>query len=190
MSADSLDQLFSLYHRSFPASEIRSEASLRRALQTPAYRLLTHEENGQLLGFAILYFDDDCSPAPFALLEYLAVEPYRQGQGIGKQLVLRAIVQAGGRMLITELDSASPDPNTLRRQKFYESLGFSRIEGLDYLLPLPGNPPPMELWVYPDQAKPIARATLAYWLTSIYVDVYGCPPQDPRIAKMLGTPLP
>jgi GNAT superfamily N-acetyltransferase len=177
---DSLDPLFALYRESFPESERRPEPDLRRALATPAYRVLTKEDQGQLLGFAILFIP---SGDDFALLEYLAVRPTSRSQGIGRALVSSAIQTAADRSLLTEIESLSPDPATARRQQFYRQQGFNRIDNLRYQLPLPGNPPPMELWIYPPSS--VDRPQLSRWLTTVYTGVYGCPADDHRIAQML-----
>jgi predicted N-acetyltransferase YhbS len=179
--SDLLEQLFELYRQSFPANECRTEADLRAALATQVYRLLTKVEAGNLLGFAILFV-----PAMdnFALLEYLAVHPARRNEGIGGQLVRSAIEETRGRSLFVEIDSKSDDPVSSRRQSFYSRYGFRIVEGVKYQLPLPGSPP-MELWACP-HADSIQSSELARWLTTIYVDVYHCSKDDPRIAQMLG----
>ena len=177
---DFLDPLFALYRDSFPASERRPEPDLRSALATPAYRVLTKEDGGRLLGFAILFV----APADdFALLEYLAVDPNHRSRGIGRALVTAAIEAAAGRTLVTEIETLSTHPNTTRRQQFYRQQGFAPIAGLQYLLPLPGNPPAMELWICP--YSPIDRPSRFRWITTIYTEVYGQCPDDPRILQML-----
>jgi GNAT superfamily N-acetyltransferase len=182
---DLLEQLFALYRDAFPASERRDESDLRQALATPAYRILTKDDRGQLLGFAILFVP---LGKTFALLEYLAVDPDRRGEGIGRDLVLSAIQQAGGRTLLSEIECESNESaTTLGRQRFYRRCGFSRIDGLPYQLPLPGNPPLMELWIYQASPVPIERDALALWLSTIYAEVYHCASDDPRIAQMLAT---
>jgi len=176
------DQLFALYRDAFPASERRDESDLRHALATPAYRLLTKHENDQLLGFAILFIP----PATdFALLEYLAVHPEQHSKGIGRALVSSAIEQTASRSLLTEVESPTPDPATTRRQQFYRRAGFTPIANLQYQLPLPGNPPPMELWLHQLSPLLLDHARLSRWLTTIYTDVYARPSTDPRIAQML-----
>jgi hypothetical protein len=117
-------------------------------------------------------------------LEYLAVHPTQRKAGLGHKLVLSAIETAHGRPLLTEIESASDDPASLRRQRFYSRCGFQPIAGLRYQLPLPGSPPPMELWVYPSGGA-VSRQDLARWLTAIYTEVYHCSPDDSRIVQML-----
>jgi predicted N-acetyltransferase YhbS len=174
------DRVFSLYRESFPANERRSESDLRRALAGPDYRVWAREDAGTLVGFAIVFVPADQN---FALLEYLAVVPIRQSAGIGRELVNESIAATRGRCLLTEVESATDDSVTVRRQRFYEKCNFRRIAGLKYQLPLPGNPPPMELWANPISA--MNRVGLENWIRAIYTDVYHCRPDDPRITQML-----
>ena len=43
----------------------------------------------------------------------------------------------------------------------------------------------MELLVYHPFMKEVSKETLHHWLEKLYVDVYGCSKNDPRIAQML-----
>jgi GNAT superfamily N-acetyltransferase len=183
----SLEQLFDLYRQAFPANERRDESDLLHALTTPAYRVLTKDHHGELIAFAILFVPPGRT---FALLEYLAVHPGKRSQGIGREVVKAAIDQTPGRHLLTEVESESNGPIALRRQHFYARCGFRRIQALNYQLPLPGNPPPMQLWVYPRSAALIDRTELALWITTIYTAVYRCSSADPRIGQMLATVPP
>jgi GNAT superfamily N-acetyltransferase len=179
---DTLGQILALYRNSFPKNERRSEPDLLNALATPAYRTVTKLDRHQLLGFAIMFVPRD---SDFTLLEYLAVHENYRGIGIGRALVSSAIEEAHGRPLLTELESASNRTDAHRRQQFYTRLGFRPIKGLRYQLPLPDNPPPMELWMHQQSRAPIKRPRLADWLTKIYTQVYHCSADDPRIAEML-----
>jgi GNAT superfamily N-acetyltransferase len=179
---DALEPLFALYRDAFPANERRGEIDLRRALATPAYRTLRKERDGQLIAFAILFIPPE---QRFCLIEYLAVHPGERSAGIGRELIAAAIEQTDGRHLLTEVETQSIDSHTHRRQRFYTRCGFRRIEGLRYQLPLPGDPPPMELWMYQQRAVPFHRDDLEGWIRTIYTEVYGCASADPRIAQML-----
>jgi GNAT superfamily N-acetyltransferase len=180
--SDPLDPLFALYRDTFPANERRDESDLRQALATPAYRLLTKYQQDHLLAFAILFMPPASN---FALLEYLAVDPNRRGKGLGANLLLCAARQSHGRPLLAELETASNGPDAHRRQQFYSRCGFRPIDGLQYQLPLTGNPPPMELWIRQQAFASIPRSQLADWLTTIYTDVYGYPADDRRLGQML-----
>jgi GNAT superfamily N-acetyltransferase len=179
------DQIFDLYRETFPANERRPESDLRAAMITPEYRVLNRLSAGRLLGFAFLFVPTN---EDFALVEYLAVHPASRGRGVGTQLIQSAIDQSLGKTLITEVESQSSNPNSLRRQVFYRRAGFTPITGLKYQLPLGGNPPPMELWVY-HSAESAQFAQLAHWIRTIYLRVYGCAADDPRIGQMLQFPI-
>jgi GNAT superfamily N-acetyltransferase len=182
ITSQSLDQFLTLYRDSFPQSERRPEPDLIHALTTPAYHLLTKIEQDRLIGFAILFMPP---AADFALLEYLAVHPSWRSKGHGADLVQSAIEQSRDRPLLTELECASNDPLPHRRQQFYRRAGFTPIPNLRYELPLPGNPPPMELWVHQESPAAIEHSQLTRWLITIYTDVYARPANDPRITQML-----
>ncbi len=181
MSA-SLDQLFALYRESFPASERRSEEDLRAALSGSDYLVLSREDAGQIIGFAMIFVP---AAKHFALLEYLAVAPNRRSAGLGRKLVEEAIEATRGRSLLIEIESQTADPTSARRQTFYEKCNFNRIAGVKYQLPLPGNPPPMELWAHPASESSPNRKQLELWLRTIYVQVYHCLPDDLRIEQMM-----
>ena len=94
--------------------------------------------------------------------------------------------------MLLEVDSdREPSPDQAlrrRRQGFYRRLNCQRIDGLCYILPLPGEgaPPEMDLMVYfPDAVPTVARVRLKRWLEVIYHEVYGCAEDDPRISEML-----
>jgi hypothetical protein len=75
-----------------------------------------------------------------------------------------------------------------RRQQFYRRLGCLRLADLHYILPLSGNgpAPEMDLMVYSTELRRrLPKAQLEGWLRTIYRDVYHCPADDPRIARML-----
>jgi hypothetical protein len=71
-------------------------------------------------------------------------------------------------------------------------LGALKIDPFDYILALKSSEeaPPMELLVYHPHMKTVSKTTLQTWLEKLYVNVYGCSQNDPRIAQMLESTPP
>ena len=141
------------------------------------YTVMIAEDQQTTIGFAIVFTPQN--PSDAALLEYLAIDTAHQGLGIGTLLVL-ALVNT--RPMIVEVEAGNETP-AVRRREFYRRLGFRRLIGLPYLLPLP-NAPPMELMLMNGPAE-LDREMLANWLTAIYQGAYGCNLDDTRLSTML-----
>ncbi|MBV8782339.1 MAG: GNAT family N-acetyltransferase [Phycisphaerae bacterium] len=172
------DALLSLYHRAFPLSERRADDAFVRSIESPDYRLHIHREADRIIGFALCFTPRSDS---FSLLEYLAVDSAHQGKGVGSQLLGACL---SGRPLLIEVESPTVSPAAARRIEFYRRHGCHLIDGLDYLLPLPNNPPPMKLMIHALANRVLDGETLKHWLSRIYVDVYGCERADPRLIAM------
>jgi GNAT superfamily N-acetyltransferase len=192
--APAFRELYQVYAASIVARERKPEAWICALVRAPEYRVWVMKRAGRVTAFSILFLP---ATERFALLEYMAVAAEQRNRGMGSELfqqsVQRAVAPDGGsRPVVLEIDSdreASSDQEMRRRrQRFYRRLGCLRIAGLHYILPLPGEgpPPEMDLMVYsPAPLRQLAKTELEQWLTTIYRDVYHCPPHDPRIARML-----
>jgi GNAT superfamily N-acetyltransferase len=191
-------EVFSIYTASITPREQKPEDWLRAMVVAPEYRVWIAQDGGRVLGFSILFVP----PAEgFALLEYMAVEADRRGQGFGGELFRRTVEQVAARQgderpVLLEVDSdreaSSDQAARSRRLRFYRRLACLKIAGLRYLMPLPGvGPvPEMDLMIYRAvPAAPLPRGDLQRWLQTIYRNVYHVSPDDPRIARML-RPLP
>lgn len=194
----SLDDLafeafWAIYTEAIPAREQKSRPHIEALLAREDYQILLLERDGEVLGFSILFVP---GRSPFFLLEYLAIHhAHRQG-GFGGDL-LQQTLQAGfsdsnRTCCLIEVESPregdSEWESQARRQRFYRKHGCRAIEGLAYLLPLPGEtpPPPMDLMVhFPLPQDAVARAEIGTWLGVVYADVYGCAADDSRISSML-----
>jgi hypothetical protein len=163
-------------------------------ISSPEYKVLVQKKNGVAVGFSMLF-----APAEdtFRLLEYMAIDSRHRNSGLGCKLFLRTLqgsVSNRGEPLpvLLEVDSdreASADQEMRKRRlQFYRRLGCLRVEGLSYVLPLPGEgpPPEMDLLVYlPPSISAIRESQLRHWLGVIYQSVYNCPPDDARIVQMM-----
>ena len=181
--------IHALYSQAIERSEQKSEAELQAAFGNPRYRFLAATEAGAIAGFSILYLPPE---ADFWVLEYLAVAPSREGQGLGGRLFTESAAMAPGRIGLVEVDSnvgeAAGAAKRRRRLGFYARAGCRRLGDVSYILPLRANgtPPPMEILVHaPDAIASVPVAVARDWLMRLYVEVYGQPANDPRIALML-----
>ena len=181
------DALWRIYEESITGSERKGRAALRRMLDRPEYRFLVARKDVGICGFAVVYR----SPAePFELLEYLAVGTELRGRGVGGRLFGATAAELGDRALLVEVDSPradSPDFHACTlRERFYRRLGCLRVDGVTYILPLPGAPPAMDLMLYRRRPAPsIACDELRRWIEEVFDRVYARPRDDARIEEML-----
>jgi ribosomal protein S18 acetylase RimI-like enzyme len=178
-----------IYAESFPASERKSIAELRRMLERDSYYFLGACAAGSLVGFSISAM---LAGTNAALLEYLAVASEYRAAGVGQELFANTAAhrELSGRQLLIEVESHGH--SAARRKAFYRQLGCRQIEGLFYRMPRVSDddPPPMEVLIY-GRAIPecVSKATVRSWLEACYTQVYGMSLADPRIEEML-SPLP
>jgi len=183
---------YAIYIEAIPESERKSRQQLAALVVRPDYRLLLLKRGAEVLGFTLAFIAAD---AGLWLLEYMAMARAQRSQGLGGALFHHACEDVethyGPLVGLLEVDSvneASADLATRqRRQAFYRRQGCRRLEGLSYILPLDGPPPPqMELMLYSTAPLDwVSRGQLQQWLMVLYTRVYDCPADDPRIAAML-----
>lgn len=179
------EPLLRIYRISIPERERKPEDDIRAMAGSPRHHVLVAAEGPTVLGFCIAYSGE------VALLEYLASDEAARGRGIGSSLYQAIRAATCGRPLLVEVESdrvSAPDVAIrARRIAFYRRLGCRRVAGLDFILPLPGAgaPPPLDLLVDDGRRATVSRDELGSWLTEIYVGVYGCRADDPRLELML-----
>lgn len=191
------DGFYAIYSVSFPQSEQKSRDALLKMQHSSSYTIYLAYNDEKIVGFCIMYHphQDD-----FFLLEYMAVDETQRGLGLGSILLKQSIEQLytshGTRALLIEIDSpeksSSEQEIREKREQFYRRLGALKIDPFDYILALQSSEeaPPMELLVYHPSMKYVSKETLQTWLEKLYVDVYGCNQNDPRIAHMLESTPP
>lgn len=191
------DAAMRIYREAIDPSEQKPLDVLRAQVADDRYNFLVAETDGEVVGFAIVYVPRS---REFWLLEYMAVDASARSSGLGSQLFAASAGYAteftdnapGILEVEKPADGIDADDPMRRRLAFYDRKGCRVIAGLDYILPpLQATvPPPMLLLVHgaPD-LDAIERNTLHRWLIALYGDVYGLPPDDARIARMVA-PLP
>ncbi len=121
---ENMKKLKSLYERAFPKEEKKPFGLMKRLAKQGKMKIFAAEENGELLGLAIMMLHSD-----IALLDYLAIDESKRGMGVGGKVIenLKEIYK-DKRLLLEIEDTASdaPDIETRkRRKKFYLSHGLS-----------------------------------------------------------------
>ena len=110
-----------------PATDLaKAERVFERIRHYPDYTVYVAVEDGNIIGtFELLIMDNLAhSGAPSGIVEDVVVHPSRQGQGIGKQMMLFAMEQcrrAGCYKLVLSSNLIRE-----RAHQFYEGLGFKR----------------------------------------------------------------
>jgi len=186
------DGFYAIYSTAFPLSEQKSRDALLQMLHASFYTIYLAHNDEKIVGFCIMYHPDS---EDFFLLEYMAIDETQRGIGLGSTLLKSSINQLfktyGIRALLIEIESleeSSSDKEIReKREQFYRHLGALRIDAFDYILALQSveEPPEMKLLLFHPNVREIPKTTLQRWLKKIYVDVYGCNQNDPRIAQML-----
>jgi hypothetical protein len=182
-------EVAALFESAFPSSERKPTAFLSEVLSREDYTLLAQSEGRNLVGFSILF----TATSGFSLLEYMAVNEAKRGEGRGSDLFKRTATFRPQPLLLEvedpNLDGAPLD--RARRIRFYSRLGCRLVPDIAYVMPQVSQqePPPMRLMIanYPEPALP--TALLSCWVSDIYAQVYGRPPDDPALARMFA-PLP
>jgi GNAT superfamily N-acetyltransferase len=189
----SFQALYDIYCEAIPANERKKEPELRKLTARNDYVFYLLEQNRQVTGFAILYRS---SVTGVSLLEYMAVDKRYRNGGAGSRIVARLFAEEvsakGCPACLVEVDAPgsrhADSEIRQRRQNFYRRNGCLLVEGFSYILPLPtdGTPADMELmaWFPPGRERP-DRTRFGEWLRDVYVHVYGCVPEDPRLATMM-----
>jgi len=100
------------------------QRAFREINSTPGYRLLVAEEDGEILGTAVLAILPEIAHgvSPFAVVEYVVVDEKSRRQGIGRILMDYIIARAkeAGCYKIT----LTSDKRRTQAHEFYRSLGF------------------------------------------------------------------
>jgi GNAT superfamily N-acetyltransferase len=186
-------EFLNIYAEAIPERERKSPAAIGAMACREDYLLLLLESATGVMGFSVIFLPPRKT---FFLLEYMAVHPTQRSRGLGAFLFQEGLERAralpGRSCCLIEVDSPREPTEDRelrqRRERFYRDRGCLRVEGLDYLLPLPGEgaPPAMDLMVHrPEASRTVVREMVQDWLETIYVEVYGCAHGDVRVHAMM-----
>lgn len=98
-------------------------------------------ERATQVGNGLRAFADHKPQPPFHYLQFLAVSPGHQGNGLGRALVAHGQQRAAAAGVGVYLESTNP-----RNLPFYGSCGFQRLGEFELL---PDGPPAFRLWWQP-----------------------------------------
>lgn len=173
-------RLVEIYEASLPATERKPVGVLQVMLARDDYRFVVARRGEGIVGFGVVFVGEEVG-----LLEYLAVDAAARGAGVGAGLFRECAARVGaGRPMLVEVEEPD-DGERQRRVAFYRRLGCREVEGLRYILPLPGGPPPMRILVAGFVAETVAREAVRRWLVTVYTRVYGQVQEDGRIGRMV-----
>lgn len=181
-----MDALIALYEAAIPYAERKPGDDVRAMACSPMHVLGIARREREFAGFFILF----CGPS-VAMLEYLAVPDHVRGSGTGSFLYQSAREAAGARPLIVEIecpDAPAPaEEQALRRRRldFYRRMGCRLVRDVDYILPLPTaeEAPTISLLLDNYTSNSVQARTMAEWFEELYVNVYGCAVDDPRLMR-------
>jgi GNAT superfamily N-acetyltransferase len=176
-----LKRIQRIYIDSIPPSERKPDAWLAEAVGRSDYSVFAASDEDEVIGFGILFLP---SNEPLALLEYFAVDANHRSKGIGTELLSHLLQITKDRCVLAEVETVCGTESTIRRQAFYRQLGFQRVIGLEYQLPLNPSPLGMDLLLL-RSPQPLGRGLLEGWLKMVYRLVYGKSADDTRLLKMI-----
>ena len=105
---------------------VQAQQILARFKRYPAYKLYVAADGEEIVGSLALLIMDNLGHrgAPSGVVEDVVVEPERQGEGIGRQMMAFALDRARDRRCYKL--ALSSNLSRERAHRFYESLGFER----------------------------------------------------------------
>ncbi len=188
-----VERVYQIYSESIAVREQKPKSKFIECFKKSNYfNFVIRNELNEIVGFTMFFTDP---PLKFSLLEYMAVDQKFRSAGLGSKLLAESFEHcfkiANIKQVIIELDSpqeACADQKIReKRFQFYARLGCKEIDGLNYILPLPGEGalPQMILLMYEKvDSKEISSSELQQVVSKIYTEVYDCSPSDPRLSQM------
>lgn len=141
------DEIFEDMLMQFPKNELKTKEEFKKLLANKNYRLYKACEQDLTAGYVILYKDEQSS---VVWLDYLAVFKPFHSQGFGKE-ILEQLKKDFKDSKGLYLEVEKPDKkvlNTIRRIKFYTSLGCTKLD-IDYYYPCSTGCLAMDLYYLP-----------------------------------------
>ena len=120
-------RIYRLYQAAFPRNEKKPFSLIRSMEKKGKTDVWYCEKDGEFAGLVITINGPDK-----ILLDYLAVEKRRHGQGIGSEMLRRMREQYAGKSVFLEIEtvteSASNYEERKRRKQFYLSNGMTELK--------------------------------------------------------------
>lgn len=170
--AHMLDLVYSDLARQFPPAECKPEKLLKQLIAQKKYDLILAYDNEVAVGYLLL-----CpTPQKTVWLDYIAVFPEKHSHGYGSQMLrqLPSVYPSYAGCLLEVEQADSHAPNTLRRIRFYESLGCRKYP-FYYALPTPEGSFQMDLYLLPWQLAPLSpdavKGSIRHAFDTIHQDI-------------------
>jgi RimJ/RimL family protein N-acetyltransferase len=113
-----LEEIKGIYINSFPANERREFNELEKQLEKSDNQIFQVRLKQITIGFISLWNFDD-----FVFVEHIAISSSQRGKGYGK-MVVQAVMDTTSKPIVLEVEPPV-DEDSIRRVRFYSSLGFS-----------------------------------------------------------------
>jgi ribosomal protein S18 acetylase RimI-like enzyme len=162
-----------IYVVEFPRESRLSIHRIRALLKERDYQLIVAEEEGRVLGFALIWL---CRRPALVHLDYIAIARQWKGKGIGTALY---------GWLIKHLQELSPRASLLTLEvdaeliAFYQRSQTRLLREVSYLFPGPLGPVPMQLMVYDAQDRgTLDRKTVRGMIRALYCGLHRRQPTD------------
>ncbi len=170
--AEMLALVYPDMQQQFPPEERKPLPLLEQLISQKCYDLVVAYDNSVPVGYLLL-----CpTPQKIVWLDYIAVFPQKHSNGYGTEMLQQlSSVYPTALGCLLEVEQVDPaTPNTLRRIRFYESLGCQKYP-FYYALPTPDGSFPMDLYLLPWRATaPDAediKGAILYAFNTIHQDI-------------------
>jgi predicted GNAT superfamily acetyltransferase len=151
-------------NRYFPEEEMKKKEQMDALIkENPHYK---KEESDQYL---ILYGEYD----EFIFVDYILVDRGARGQGIGKTVL--DDLKSKQKSIVLEVEPIDKDdPDTLKRERFYQANGFHKATDIDYYRDVGETAPElnqMELYYWTPR-NDIGEEAIHAYMIKVYEDIH------------------
>ena len=166
MPESTFAELYNIMEYSFPKDERRDRDEQRNIAENPAFRALTAEENGAVIGFMTFWVISDC-----IYIEHFAISRERRGKGLGAEMIKRFCERFCGRRIVLEAEPPALGEIAARRVEFYRRLGFFLNDFPYQQPPYRKDGQPVELKIM-SFSEPLSEEQFSEITQLLYANVY------------------
>ncbi len=179
---------YSALRKYFPANEMKSKEHFDLLL-TDKKALYKIEEGPD---HVLVYFEKE----DYVFVDFMLVHSHNRSKGIGSKVINR--LKNKNKPIILEVEPVSTlDPDTGKRVRFYEKVGFKHLRGIEYTRIHPVTKELNEMELYYCSATVKSEEWAMEKMAEVYQEVhayrskqlYGVPPQEINEVLMLKEPV-
>ncbi|WP_202078680.1 GNAT family N-acetyltransferase [Caldalkalibacillus salinus] len=148
----------------FPKEEMKKKAQLEDLIhQNPHYKKAEEDD------YIVLYAEFNS----FVFVDYVLVDQKARGKGVGGHILEQ--LKAKQKVIVLEVEPVDEDdPDTIKRERFYLSNGFTRAKNIRYYRDIGETAPELNLmevyyWSPRDQ---VSEDTIREYLIEVYEDIH------------------